>query len=170
MFRKIFLILLILFASLMGYVWYLFSDPSIPVQEKEILLENIQKENFVQKEYLKHIPVVYIQKNGYEAGLQHGVAIKEEIQEVVSILKQEILQTQTTKGKLIQAYLLYEAKQLDACIPQKYREEMRGVADGANVSYNDILLINTYDDLLHLSGCSSLAVTKSDRSESFIHA
>src|SRR5918992_1183784 len=34
-------------------------------------------------------------------------------------------------------------------IPREYREEMRGVADGARVPYRDILLINCFDDALH---------------------
>ena len=34
-------------------------------------------------------------------------------------------------------------------IPRELREEMRGVADGAQVPYRDILLINCFDDVLH---------------------
>ena len=34
-------------------------------------------------------------------------------------------------------------------IPRELREEMRGVADGAQVPYRDVLLINCFDDVLH---------------------
>ncbi len=87
----------------------------------------------------------------------------------MQILNDDILKTYTIKGFLKDTYLLQKAKQLDKFIPQIYREEMRGVADGAGVSYNDILLINTYDDLLYLLGCSSIAVTKNDKNQIFFH-
>jgi hypothetical protein len=39
---------------------------------------------------------------------------------------------------------------------------MQGIADGAGVNFNDILLINTYDDMLQIAGCSSMVIPKKE--------
>jgi len=157
-----------------GYLFYLHSDPIIDVSSLN-LNTNAEVEKSKKKidstkiHYLENIPVVYIKDSGYLAGLNHGKLLKQQIQEVVKILNEDILQSHTVKGFLIDSYLLQKLKQLDEYIPQIYREEMKGVAEGAEVSYNDIFLINTYDDLLYLTGCSSIAVSKNDKNQIFFH-
>ena len=132
--------------------------------------KNKKKIDFTKAYYVENIPVVYLRNNGYSAGLNHGRLLKQQIQEVIRILNEDVLKIHTIKGFLIDTYLLQKAKQLDNHIPQIYREEMKGIAEGAKVSYNDILLINTYDDLLYLAGCSSIAVSKNNKNQIFFHA
>ena len=171
-------ILLTFLLTIVGYLYYLHSDPIIKVSSSNFDINNEVKENFektkekfdsTQIHYLENIPVVYIEKSGYLAGLNHGKLLKQQIQAVVKILNEDILQNHTLNGFLLDTYLLQKAKQLDAFIPQIYREEMKGIAEAADVSYNDILLINTYDDLVQLAGCSSIAVTKHDKNQLFFH-
>ncbi len=120
--------------------------------------------------FVENIPIVYINGDGYSAWFQHGNLLQKEIHETVDYLKEKIFKTKTVNGFLLYTYFVGKAKQLDKQIPQIYREEMSGIADSANVSYIDILFINTYDDLLNLSGCSSIAGTKNDINSLFFHA
>jgi len=44
--------------------------------------------------------------------------------------------------------------ELDAYLAPRFREELRGLSDATGLPYADLLLINTFDDLQHVSGCS----------------
>lgn len=95
---------------------------------------------------------------GFALGLAHGQALRTDIQDVVRHMNEEVL------GTLKRDWLLRTAWKLDAEAPERFRQEMKGVAEGAGVRYADILLINTFDDLKHVSGCSSaVAPGGSDR-------
>lgn len=121
-------------------------------------------------QYAGDMPVLVVHEEGYAAGLIEGSVFKDEIRSLITILNDEALSYNAVERFFVKAYLLIQAKRLDHFIPQVYREEMQGVADGARVSYNDILVLNTYDDLFYLAGCSSFVAPKGERSEEFIHA
>lgn len=97
---------------------------------------------------------VQLRGEGYALGHRHGELLKDEIRFLVRYLDERLLGGGLA-GSAKRDVLLRKAWQLDAFIPARYREEMRGVADGAGVNYADILLINTFDDLQHLAGCST---------------
>lgn len=144
-----YLILAIISISI-GYVWSIHSDPFIKTSNPNITKEELQKQtlniNTKKIHSLENIPVVYIKKHGYSGGLNHGKLLQQNIHEIVNILHEEILKTKTLSGFFVHTYLLQKAHKLDRHIPQIYREEMKGIADASGVSYNDILLLNTYDD------------------------
>lgn len=97
---------------------------------------------------------VHLSGEGYGLGLAHGRALGGEIRFLARYLDERLLGGGLA-GAAKRDVLLRKAWALDAFIPARYREEMRGVADSAGVSYADILLINTFDDLQHLAGCST---------------
>lgn len=90
---------------------------------------------------------------GYALGQRHGTLLRGEVQGMVRYLRHDIIRSTASRD-----LLLLRAWQLDAKAPARLRAEMRGVADGAEVDYADVLLLNTYDDLLHVMGCSSAVV------------
>lgn len=90
---------------------------------------------------------------GHALGLRHGTLLRPEIREMVRTLRQEIIGSPVSRD-----LMLLKAWRLDEHVPARYRAEMRGVADGAGVDYADVLLLNTFDDLSHLLGCSSAVV------------
>lgn len=96
---------------------------------------------------------VRITGEGYALGLAHGRLLRPEIGRMVTILYKDLVRTTVARD-----VMLVKAWRLDERAPARYRDEMRGVADGAGVQYADILLINTFDDLRHLVGCSSAVV------------
>ncbi|MDW8283913.1 MAG: C45 family peptidase [Myxococcales bacterium] len=96
---------------------------------------------------------VRLRGEGYALGRQHGALLRPEIREMVRYLREELIGNPVSRD-----LMLLKAWQLDERSQARYRAEMRGVADGAGVAYADILLINTFDDLSHLLGCSSAVV------------
>jgi len=161
----LYLILFLIITSLL-YVYYIYSEPNIIIKWNFNHSENI-KNNI---SYLENIPVVKIKWSGYISWFEHWKLLKQEIKDIVDILNYKILNKNSIKWFLLKTYLLKEAKELYKNIPQIYREEMKWVSDWAWVSYNDILLINTYDDLLNFKWCSSLIIWKTDKNKELIHA
>jgi hypothetical protein len=97
---------------------------------------------------------VQLKGEGYALGHMHGTLLRSEVRFIVRYLDEQLLGGGLTGGAK-RDLLLRKAWQLDAFIPARYRDEMQGIADGAGVRYADILLINCFDDLQYLAGCSS---------------
>jgi hypothetical protein len=51
-------------------------------------------------------------------------------------------------GDVSHLLLLRYARHIDGYLLDEYRDEMRGLADGAGLSYSDVLLLNSYDELI----------------------
>ncbi len=49
-------------------------------------------------------------------------------------------------GKFSREVLLDSAKELERQIPQQYRDELRGIADGSGLTYDEVLILNTFPD------------------------
>jgi predicted choloylglycine hydrolase len=101
--------------------------------------------------------VVVLEGAPYAMGLAHGRQLKDEI----IALRKSWLDRIFGKG-WVRRIAVQRAHRLERHIPESMIQEMRGVADGAGVYYEDILLANTAADLVQHAmlpfGCSSLAV------------
>jgi len=105
---------------------------------------------------------VWVSGEGYPLGFAQGTALRAEIREMARYLNEDLL----GKGLLgtgSRDWLLASAWKLDACMAQRFREELRGMADASGVSYSDLLLINTFDDLKNIGGCSTIVAMGDDR-------
>lgn len=78
---------------------------------------------------------------GYQQGVLLGDAIRARI-------GNGLLGGIVQEGQVSHFLLLRHARQTDSRIRPEHRAEMAGVADGAGVSYSDVLVLNTYDDLV----------------------
>ncbi|HAL61594.1 MAG TPA: hypothetical protein DCP08_04195 [Chloroflexi bacterium] len=87
----------------------------------------------------RQVPVLHLRGSPYEMGYQQGVLLRREIRGRVTSLYGEL-----TLDPL--PLLLQEARLLG--IPDEFREEMLGLAQGAGVSYTDILLLNSGPQLV----------------------
>ena len=105
------------------------------------------------------LTIVTLKGTSFEMGLQHGTLLKDEITSIhdhilnyLSHIKQGLWRQ--TLNPLLQllvwGYNLF--------IPAEYREELKGIARGAGLSYSSILLINVFDDLGHKMACSCFTV------------
>ncbi len=95
---------------------------------------------------------------GYALGVAEGTALKAEITEQANFLRNTILGSGLL-GNLTRDWLLASAWKFDAQAAPRFRAELRGMADASGVPYADLLLINCFDDLQHLSGCSTIVAT-----------
>ena len=111
-------------------------------------------------------PLIEVSGTHREMGRQIGEARREQVQHSVANARVLIDQTYnqlelTWAGAQIQSrkYLPFAEERY----PQ-YVDEMRGIADGANVPFDDIVVLNVMEavttDALHLTRCTSMAVNE----------
>jgi hypothetical protein len=81
----------------------------------------------------------------YEMGFQQGDLLRSEIREEI---RRSVYQSHIQEGGISHLLLLRLAREIDAHLPSEYREEMAGLAEGAGVSYAQVLLLNTYQDVI----------------------
>ena len=111
----------------------------------------------------KRVPIVYVGGSHYEMGRQIGTDRKEAVQEMLGTYRRYFEQ----EGERIQIAdwdeaILHARKYLpfaEESVPQ-YVEELQGIAEGAGIDFNDLLVLNCIEaiteDALH-TGCTSLA-------------
>lgn len=100
--------------------------------------------------------VLHLKGEPYEMGYQHGTLLKEDIQENIHYLF-EVKAKDATVEFLGQKF---SPKQLIAMIaagqrphvPERFRDELRGLADGAGCSLDDAIAANFIPELFHCSG------------------
>jgi len=111
-------------------------------------------------------PLVEVYGTHREMGCQIGEACREQVQHSIDNAHLLIEQSYSTleltwDGAKIQSrkYLPFAEERY----PQ-YIDEMRGVAEGANVTFDDVMVLNAMEavtmDALHLTRCTSLAVNE----------
>ena len=163
-------ILMIFFSIIILYFWslaFLRINPNIEIVTK---LKCLPEFNYEDKNGIKILK--FDSCEPYQAWVFHWKTLKKEIEEMVSFLKNDMLLWGKDKylGYPIYSILQNKAKNFIKYIPQENLEEMQWIADWAGVNFNDILLINTYDDMLQIAGCSSMLVPKkTDFNDYFIH-
>ena len=131
---------------------------SEPLEKKVINEGRIEKIGNKDNE----ISVIYVKGTPYEMGFQQGKLLKEKIQnnrdtalETCNIkLSQEI---GLPVGQIAANFILDEAyNKMESYIPNDYKEEMIGLADGSGVSLKDIKRVHAILELTETS-CSGIA-------------
>lgn len=89
------------------------------------------------------VRVLHLVGTPEEMGYQHGVLLRDEIRSAMAGLYRETVPNAGYPPFVLARY----ARWVDAHLPKEYRLEMRGIALGAGVSYSDIVLLNTIEDL-----------------------
>ena len=111
------------------------------------------------------VPIIYLSGNHREIGRQYGEACREQIKHSIvnaqQLISDTVLQLQLSwEGAIIQArkYLPFAEERFP-----KFVEELHGLAEGANISFDEIAVVNAMEavttDALHLTKCTSLAVS-----------
>jgi isopenicillin-N N-acyltransferase-like protein len=111
----------------------------------------------------RRVPIVYVGGNHYEMGKQIGegrqVAVRQMLETYRRYFEEEADRIQIASWD---EAILHARKYLpfaEESVPQ-YVEELQGIADGADVDFNDLLMLNCIEaiteDALH-TGCTSLA-------------
>jgi hypothetical protein len=92
------------------------------------------------------LKVVHIWGSPREMGRQHGEAVAEAVKGVRDVY---LRRTVTEDWGYSREYQLTCAEAMLQHIPEAYVEEMRGVAEGSGVDFEDILLLHTHADTAH---------------------
>lgn len=122
------------------------------------------------------VPLVRVQGSHRETGRQIGEAMREQvkhsIQNARKLLADAYEQLELTwEGATIQArkYLPFAQERY----PQ-YVEEMMGIAEGGDVSFEDVVVLNAMEavttDALHLTRCTSMAINEQRTADGHILA
>ena len=96
---------------------------------------------------------LHLQGSPYEMGRQHGALLKPLIGDLINIYLTAIHRFR----RLSRRKLLAKARLLEPFVAPELVEEMRGIAAGAGVSYDDILLGHTFLESLQSIACSCYA-------------
>jgi hypothetical protein len=107
--------------------------------------------------------VLRLQGTPYKLGYQHGSALKEQVvHNIKRIVDDQIIahpEHPQIKGFLAQM------DSVVAKIPAYYLQEMKGLADGAGVPFQKVLLLNLFPEMFH---CVGLTVSR-DAGDAFYH-
>jgi len=92
------------------------------------------------------VKILHLNGSYYDMGYQHGFLLKDEIQ--------ECMRTQLVFFE--DAGFPYEkilgiGDLMDDYLPYEYKEEMRGMADGADMSLEDVIVLNTMPAVLNIA-------------------
>jgi hypothetical protein len=101
--------------------------------------------------------VLHVQGEPYEMGYQQGALLREDIRELVHFLfevKAKSIQIELGGIKVLDPKRVIKgivARQRKY-VPERFFEEMRGIADGAGLDVQDIVVANFIPELFHCSG------------------
>lgn len=104
----------------------------------------------------EQISVLHLEGTPYELGFQHGKALKKEIEiNVKALLDNHIL---NHLGHPRIKTFHESLPSLLKFVPEDYLDEMQGLAEGAEIPFEKILLLNLFPEMFHC-----VAMTVSDR-------
>lgn len=111
-------------------------------------------------------PVLHLKGSPYEIGYQHGVLLKDRVQSNLrGILAQEeghplveLFGIQVKPSHAIQTIITIQRP----FVPQKYFDELQGLADGAELPLQDARIANFLPELFHCSGFAISGAATSD--------
>jgi isopenicillin-N N-acyltransferase like protein len=112
--------------------------------------------------------VLHIEGTPFEMGFQHGSLLKEKIhQNIRNHLRLGKEPPSISKKERTERFLKV-LPHITTFIPEKYIQEMEGVAKGADASFNDILLLNLFPEMFHC--CAVTASKEASADGSLYHA
>lgn len=97
--------------------------------------------------------LLYLSGEAYEIGYQHGSLLKEQVQKnVAHFIDSHAIEYASVEIKKRVADFKENLPLAISRIPKRFLEEMRGLADGAEVAYEKIVLLNLFPEMFHCTG------------------
>jgi hypothetical protein len=91
------------------------------------------------------VKILHLAGTPYEMGYQQGVLLRSEIRDEI---RRSVYGSRIQENQVSHLFLLRLAREIDGRLSSEYREELAGLAEGARVSYAQVLLLNTYDGVV----------------------
>ncbi|MHC4819154.1 MAG: C45 family autoproteolytic acyltransferase/hydrolase [Planctomycetota bacterium] len=98
------------------------------------------------------IPVLRLAGTPYEIGRQHGAILAPQIR----FLEKEYVEAMVAPAVGGKGKLLDWARSVEEFIPEAYRQELKGIAAGAGMTYERVLVANTMVDRFQTLMCSTV--------------
>jgi hypothetical protein len=99
-------------------------------------------------EQVAGVRVVYLHGDAYEMGLQHGSLFRDQVRQLV---RDYLYGHIVASSGCSHVGLLHYVRLLEPRLPRDLCRELQGIADGAGLSYQDVLLLNVLPDLIALT-------------------
>ena len=111
------------------------------------------------------IPMLSVRGDHYEMGLQHGVLLRPEILAALNNYARLLRWFAEEEGipyPLFTAVCKLKSTQIALKLPARFRDEIRGLADGSGVPYTSVLAISMFYDVLTSVGCTGILLRGDD--------
>lgn len=120
-----------------------------------------QGEGFLEKKNGQQI--LHLKGTPYERGYQHGVLLKKQIERNIAtyidnfakVVADDVIKVSDSEALKIALRLGEFAKNMPTLmsyIPQHFKEELQGVADGSGIEIGKIVTLNLFPEIFHCSG------------------
>jgi len=109
--------------------------------------------------------VLHLKGTPHELGYQHGKLLKEYVVRNMKNITDN--QSEEGKSKEYQMYKMLRGgmhSRLLPHIPERYIEEMKGIAEGSGLTYEDVLAGNLFPEAFHCSGIALMGKATHDAS------
>lgn len=104
--------------------------------------------------------ILHLKGSYYDMGYQHGVLLKSHVQTLVmSIADNQSKQAETEEYQMYKMMRDGMHQRLLPHIPPYFLEEIKGLADGAGLKYEDVLTANLFPEAFHCSGIALFGQT-----------
>ncbi|MBE3121196.1 MAG: hypothetical protein IMZ43_10920 [Thermoplasmata archaeon] len=80
----------------------------------------------------ENVTILHVNGSNYQMGYQHGYLLQEKVQENIRAFL-DFANTSISYDALLAMW-----DTMNVYVPQEYKDELQGIADGANISFNDI--------------------------------
>ncbi len=105
------------------------------------------------------VPQLQITGSHYEMGKQYGVLLSSEIKYTADSLERMLVTVAQNKHIptwFVRFYVKQKAGGIARRLPRRFLDEMRGMAEGCGIPYDQILMVNMIYDIFRLKGCTSI--------------
>ena len=131
-----------------------------PDYAKQVITDGVKStfHNGVIYRYPGQIPLLEVSGDHYEMGLQYGVLLRPELLKIIPRDLKVLTWASESLGApepIVAAVMKLRAWSFIKRIPQRYQDEMRGIADGSGLPLDDIIAITLFWDISQ-SGCTGI--------------
>lgn len=113
------------------------------------------------------VPMLEVSGDHYEMGLQYGVLLRPEIIGALTSWEKILAWMSNNMGipyPALMGLAKFQSKQMAAVLPQRFQDEMRGVADGSGVPYESVVMCSLFYDIGESMGCTGVLMRGKDGS------
>lgn len=117
-----------------------------------------------------HPPMAELAGTHHEMGLQYGVLLREELQKAMVAFAPAFRLSAAQsglEGEQLLEYMKAQAEAMSAGIPERFKQELRGIAEGSGMDYGTALAMALSYDLSMAAGCTSILMR--DRQGRLMH-